>query len=413
MDLATEIFNIIKGSGQNIKLFTAGGQKTTNPDEATRFYAYDNDMMVTLRNEDAKMEVVVQTGADFDVSNNKKLLNTIKKTTHKNLGEFTVRKFEKKIEPKDFAHQSVNEGYSKPTGSTKTSYIQMSEARLIIKHSKGVNEEVRGARSRHIHSLFIENAQGERFRFPHRYMSGAKAMAMHVNEGGTPYDAKGEAILSMCEEIASLSKFVRHVGSHKLVNEDNSDIVEAVKAKLAECKNTVKSLSTLKGYNNFQITEQEKEEKSVDITEKFLYNTFTTEELTDVLSRVGRIVAEKQERDSTVQEAIKNLYTMIESQTDLGIQINENDPDHPANHNIAESDLLARQLSYLATNCVNEQAREYFNALGDLVAEGIGESDTKLVEAIVKYLNTNPVAEANYELPLDEGVLLTLRRKIS
>ena len=48
MDLATEIFNIIKGSGQNIKLFTAGGQKTTNPDEATRFYAYDNDMMVTL-----------------------------------------------------------------------------------------------------------------------------------------------------------------------------------------------------------------------------------------------------------------------------------------------------------------------------------------------------------------------------
>ena len=26
-------------------------------------------------------------------------------------------------------------------------------------------------------------------------MGGAKAMAMHVNEGGTPYDAKGEAIL--------------------------------------------------------------------------------------------------------------------------------------------------------------------------------------------------------------------------
>ena len=44
----------------------------------------------------------------------------------------------------------------------------------------------------------------------------------------------------------------------------------------------------------------------------------------------------------------------------------------------------------VATNCVNEQAREYFNALGDPVAEGISESDTKLVEAIVKYLNTNP-----------------------
>lgn len=413
-ELTTELFNIIKGAGNKVKLFTGEGQKTTNPDEATRIYAYDNDMMVTVRTEDAKTEVVVQTGSEFDVANNKKLLNTIKKTTHKNLGEFTVRKFERKIEPKDFAHQSVNEGFSKPFGSVKTSYIQMSEARLIIKHTKGVNEEVRGSRSRHIHSLFIENSQGERFKFPHRYMAGAKAMAMHVNEGGTPYDAKGESILSMCEEIASLSKFVRHVQSHKLVNEDNSDIVEAVRTKLTDCKNTVKSLSTLKGYNSFQIAETDSDdEKSVDITEKFLYNTFTTEELNDVLNRVGRIVAEKQERDSTVQEAIKNLYAMIESKTDLGIVINEDDPDHPANHNIAEQDMLVHSLSYLAQNCVNEQAREYFNALGDLVAEGISANDTKLVEAIVKYLNTNPVAEANYEIPLDEGVLLTLRRKIS
>ena len=412
--LGEDILNIIKGANMKLKMFTSEGQKTVNAEEATRFYAYEEDLMVTVREEDGKYETVIQAGGEFSIPDNQKLLNTIKKATHKNLGEFTVRKFDKKLEPKDFSHQSVTEGFSKPFGSVKTSYIQSPNARLVIKHTKGVNEEVRGSRSRHIHSLFIENSQGERFKFPHRYMAGAKAMAMHVNEGGTPYDAKGESILSMCEEIASLNKFVRHVQSHKLVNESNSEIVEAVRTKLAELKNTVNSLSTLRGYNNFAVSENNSEntEKSVDITEKFLYNTFTTEELNDVLSRVGRIVAEKQERDSVVQETIKKLYSMIETQTDIGLSLNENDPEHPNNHVIEEQDILARQLSYLANNVTNENAREYFNSLHDLVAEGVSENDTKLIEAIVKYLNTNPTFESQKEIPLDEGVLLTLRKKV-
>ncbi len=412
--LGEEILNIIKGSNMKLKMFTAEGQKTVNAEEATRFYAYEEDLMVTVREDDGKIETVIQAGGDFSIPDNKKLLNTIKKATHKNLGEFTVRKFDKKLEPKDFSHQSVTEGFSKPFGTIKTSYVESPNARLVIKHTKGVNEEVRGSRSRHIHSLFIENSQGERFRFPHRYMGGAKAMAMHVNEGGTPYDAKGEAILSMCEEIASLNKFVRHVQSHKLVNESNSEIVEAVRSKLAELKNTINSLSTLRGYNNFAVSENNSEntEKSVDITEKFLYNTFTTEELNDVLSRVGRIVAEKQERDSVVQETIKKLYSMIETQTDIGLSLNENDPEHPNNHVIEEQDILARQLSYLANNVTNENAREYFNSLHSMVVEGVSANDTKLIEAIVKYLNTNPTFESEKEIPLDEGVLLTLRKKV-
>ena len=412
--LGEDILNIIKGANMKLKMFTSEGQKTVNAEEATRFYAYEEDLMITVREEDGKYETVIQAGGEFSIPDNQKLLNTIKKATHKNLGEFTVRKFDKKLEPKDFSHQSVTEGFSKPFGTIKTSYVESPNARLVIKHTKGVNEEVRGSRSRHIHSLFIENSQGERFRFPHRYMGGAKAMAMHVNEGGTPYDAKGEAILSMCEEIASLNKFVRHVQSHKLVNESNSEIVEAVRSKLAELKNTINSLSTLRGYNNFAVSENNSEntEKSVDITEKFLYNTFTTEELNDVLSRVGRIVAEKQERDSVVQETIKKLYSMIETQTDIGLSLNENDPEHPNNHVIEEQDILARQLSYLANNVTNENAREYFNSLHSMVVEGVSANDTKLIEAIVKYLNTNPTFESEKEIPLDEGVLLTLRKKV-
>ena len=75
--LANELFNIIKGSGYKVKLFTEEGQKTTNVDEATRFYAYDNDLMLTLRTEDNQTEVVVQAGSDFDVTKNKILNKSI------------------------------------------------------------------------------------------------------------------------------------------------------------------------------------------------------------------------------------------------------------------------------------------------------------------------------------------------
>ena len=37
-----------------------------------------------------------------------------------------------------------------------------------------------------------------------------------------------------------------------------------------------------------------------------------------------------------------------------------------------------------------------------------------IIEAIVKYLGSNPTVESvNKEIPLDEGVLLTLRKKLS
>lgn len=413
--LANEVFNILKGANYQLRLFTAEGRKTTDPEQATRFFAYDEDLMVTLRLEDAKQEIVVQAGQGYDVPSNQRILSAIKKSAHKNLGEFTVRKFDKKIAPKDFAHQSVVEGFSKPFGSIKTSYIKMSEARLIIKHSKGVNEEVRGARSRNIHSLFIENSQGEKFKFPHRYMAGAKAMAMHVNEGGTPYDAKGEAILSICEDIAQLNKFVRHVRSNNLVNENNSEIVETVTNKLKAQKNAINSLSTLRGYNNFQVQENvEDTEKSVDISEKFLYNTFTTEELSSLLNKVGKIVAEKSERDSMVRETIKSLYSIIESDSDLGLVLNENDPEHPMN--LINTD-TSTMLSFLATQTTNEDIKVHLESLSGIVKEGVDDKTLALIEQMVNYLNLKggEVSEKTSEnrTSLEEDIIAEVRRKIS
>ena len=50
-ELSEELFNILKGANYKLRLFTGEGVKTLQPKEATRFYAYDQDLMVTLRKE--------------------------------------------------------------------------------------------------------------------------------------------------------------------------------------------------------------------------------------------------------------------------------------------------------------------------------------------------------------------------
>ena len=421
--IADEIFNILKGAGYSLRLFNSEGVKTLDAQEATRFYAFDQDLMITLRQKDGRVEVVVQAGAGYDIPANSELLATIQSVAHKHLGEYTVRKFDKQITPKDFSHQTVAEGFSKPFGSIKTSYVQSPNAKLIIKHSKGVNEEVRGARSHHIHSLFIENAQGERFSFPHKYMSGAKAMAMHINEGGTPYDEKGQAILDLCEEIASLNKFLKHVKTNGLVNESNQDIVETVKQQLQQYKSTINGLTTQRGYNSFSVQEKtEVSEENVDITNKFLYNTFT-EEMDSILSKVSRIVSEKTDRESRNLAAIKAVYDVVDQGKNIGLAIDQNDPEWPDNEDPikysgsegAEAK-LASVLRYMALNAKDDEASNHFANLSGLVHE-LSPSHKQAVAKMVDYIvqsSTTGAAESveETELTLDESVVLELRKKI-
>lgn len=420
--LAEEIFNILKGAGYSLRLFNDQGVKTLNAKEATRFYAFDQDVMVSLRQKDGRTEVVVQAGADFDVTANSKLLSTIQTVAHKHLGEYTVRRYDKKITPKDFAYQTVAEAFSKPYGSVKTSYIQSPNAKLIIKHSKGVNEEVRGARSRHIHSLFIENAQGERFSFPYKYISGAKAMAMHINEGGTPYDDQGQAILDLCEEIASLNKFLKHVKTNGLVNESNQDIVETVKQQLQQHKNTINGLTTQRGYNSFSVQEKaEVSEESVDITSKFLYNTFT-EEMGTILSKVSQIVSEKTDRETKHLETIKSVYELVDQGKNIGLTIDQNDPEWPDNEDPikysgsegAEAK-LASVLRYMALNARDDDASNRFANLSAIVHD-LSQTHKQAVAKMVDYFvqGSSQAAESteDYSMALDESVVMQLRKKI-
>ena len=46
----------------------------------------------------------------------------------------------------DFHPETVTEGYKKATGTLKPKLYYVSESRLVIRHTKAVNEEIRGSR---------------------------------------------------------------------------------------------------------------------------------------------------------------------------------------------------------------------------------------------------------------------------
>ena len=48
-----------------------------------------------------------------------------------------------------------------------------------MRHKKAVNEEIRGARSRNIHSIFVQRGE-ERFKMAENNLQMARAMARHV-----------------------------------------------------------------------------------------------------------------------------------------------------------------------------------------------------------------------------------------
>lgn len=249
--LSDELFKIMKGRGMAVEMFTAEGQRTIEPTDSRRFFDSKTNTMINIDEDDSEIKVHLSQSHDVDEN----LLKALKTFASKNMMEFTVRTYGKRLEPKDFAHQGaqekamqVQEGISKAYGSQKSSYQHCESAKLIIRHSKPVSEEIRGSRSRHIKDLFIENADGERFKLPHTSLAGGRAMARHVSMGGTTLDEVGEQINAMTERMLALKEFVRYARSNKLVNESNQDLIARVAKSALTIRETLQGLTSARKY---------------------------------------------------------------------------------------------------------------------------------------------------------------------
>ena len=209
--------------------------------------------VVILLDSEQNMEVffgdtVGKTMDDDDKESWYDFLYLLRNIAKKNLYRFSLNNMNKlKYNMKSIAAITEGvllEGYY---GSSKTSYSnQPKETKLIIKHSRPLGED--DARFRNIKTLFVQTNEGERFKLPFTSLTGGKAMARHVAEGGNPYDAFGQHIVEMMTEMATLQRFLRASKNKGYVSEAN-DLVEKSERHYNRLKRKAKRLISRRGYH--------------------------------------------------------------------------------------------------------------------------------------------------------------------
>ncbi len=182
-------------------------------------------------------------------------------------------------------------------GNNRMSYQDLGEARLVIKHSQPINLDLPAGRTMHIESIYIENAQGERFKYPAKHINGARALAEHIKHGGNPYDAIGKHICGLSEELASLRKFKGYVSRQEQLSEAMANVTTRVMERIEEIKKTVQHLQRPAYYEEFAESFEAQEEQLIpeevqnDLIDRLTIRTFN-EELKSVFPYIAKFVNE-------------------------------------------------------------------------------------------------------------------------
>ena len=195
------------------------------------------------------------------------------------------------------------------------------ESRLMIKHKRNLGEGE--ARFRYVESLFIETAEGERYKLPFRNLTAGKAMLEHVRNGGRPYDLRGQHIAEMVTELTVLSRFKR-ANAGRLLEGDTATLVEQTTAYYENLQRNLKSLTNRRGYNTYfeSWTPLNVSEESVVI--EGLKHLFVTQSIDQRIEDALPLIARIQQQENAMKEA-----AIFESWADQLMEGTWQTPDTP------------------------------------------------------------------------------------
>lgn len=212
--------------------------------------------------------------------------------------------------------EGLFEGYY---GTRKVSYAgEPTDARLQIVHNRPLGEG--DARFRHIAKIFIETAEGEKFKLGFTNLAGARAMLEHVRQGGRPYDIRGNHITEMVNEIKLLSRFNRASQGRVVEGVTDAIITEAQKY-YKSLRENLKHLGSSRGYQNYfeswtpmEISEQDKLVE--DIKTLFVEQTIDAriEEALPILARIqGTAMKEVEIFESWIDSMVEGTWALPET----------------------------------------------------------------------------------------------------
>ena len=76
-------------------------------------------------------------------------------------------------------------------------------------------------------------------------------MAVHVSEGGTPYDDIGKHIINVVEEMRNLSQFARMTRKHAMENEEAGSIRNRVVEAYQSIRKDIMRMQNVNNYKQF------------------------------------------------------------------------------------------------------------------------------------------------------------------
>ena len=366
-----KIFNLMKGFGLEVKSFSTEGKITIDPQDATRFVVADPNMIVRYDKPNQTIQFATSTAEDTE-----QLRTMLKDLATDNLQNFDFKVFDRKLEPKsekiDIAQKQekdmadVLEGFGAMTGSTKTSYQGLDNVKIVVRHKKAVNEEVRGARSRNIHSIFIQRGD-ERFKMAENNLKAARAMARHIQKGGEMHDTVGESITEMAAEHRTLKEFVRYVKKGGLVNETNEEYVNIAVENINSINDTLQKLAGAKTYANTSESvigrsQIEVLEDDIDLEAKFTETHFD-DRVANAMSSIKSAMSRRSQFEESITLAVQN-----EKFDNLKNLLSEDD----GVEFISPAAKLSHQVSQMSQSSTNPMLGTYLNGISKKIGGGAG-----------------------------------------
>ena len=312
--IALDLYGKIQTRFPNIKIGDAEAgvlsKKTDIPN--ARFFEFEykdegevlGTIAITLDEDDG---IVVQVGgeiADTKHPGAYKFIRSFRQFAKDRLLNFDVQNIGKNnLDKRDYTFQAKRkeEPAMEPMmenrlyGTSRMSYQDLGEAKLIVKHSQAINQDLPAGRTMHIEGIWVENAEGERFRYPYKHLNGARALAEHIKAGGNPYDAIGKHITSLSEELAQLRKFKGYVSRNDTLAEAMGDITTKVMERIELVKKEIRNLQRPAYYEQFAESFEDHEEQMIpeeimsDWIDRLTIRTFN-EELKTAFPYIFRLV---------------------------------------------------------------------------------------------------------------------------
>lgn len=313
--ISADLFNKIRGRFENVTIGDEKGQVTNVPEDARYFdFAFLADgvdlgkVSIAL---DEKQGVSVIVGRDLvqgqveSIQDNWfNFLKELRVFAKKRMLNFEVRDINKSnLNKRDYQFLAQNRNgeetmaESRMYGTEKTSFQKVGKAKLSIKHSAPINVESANSRTSKIASIFIESPEGERFKFPYKHLAGARALALHISEGGHAYDDFGKYITSLSEEMHKLRKLNTYMGRSTVMAETLNQYSDILKGRVIEVRKELANLQKPAYYaeavQNFVAVEavEVPEEVAENWIDQLTIKQFN-EELKDVFPYVYKLVGE-------------------------------------------------------------------------------------------------------------------------